>query len=342
MKINKYFKSGVCFAAAFSLVLGCAKISSTLQSIQKYIYTSGTEVVADVATESATAFDTVGTSYSQGSYNLREYNRRGGNFVPPEGMGHQFEQSQTLEDSGITGSDLSFDTTYYPYFGMLTEAQQGFYKQIYANISQMEAVFVPVTSITTDDICTVIEAVYKDHPEIFWLDTDYTYKYNSSGKVVQVTLQFNDLALNIDSTKAAFDAAAQEIINAASSLSSTTEKEKYVHDAIINNNTYSKQAEYNQSAYSALVSGKTVCAGYSRAFQYIMTQLGVPTYFVVGTVNGYDHSWNVVYVDGVYRNVDLTWDDTDPISYEYFNVTDDKFNGERTLTELSVNIPKCS
>ncbi len=334
MIIKKYLKQGICYAAAMALLVGLSYSSGTLQSIQRKIYITSIEAAAN-------ANDSVGAFYSQSEYNLREYNRRGGNFVPPEGMGHQSEQSQTLEDSGITGEGLSFDTTYYPYFGMMSDSQQQLYKQIYANASQMQTTFVPVTTISTDDICTVIEAVYKDHPELFWLDPDYSYKYNSSGTVVQVIIQFNDLADDIETNQAAFNAAAQEIISVAANLSSTTEKEKYVHDTIINKNTYSKQASNHQSAYSALVSGKTVCAGYSRAFQYIMTQLCIPTYFVVGTVQGYNHSWNEVYVDGVYRNVDLTWDDTDPISYEYFNVTDSKFNGERTVTDLSVNLPRC-
>ena len=41
-------------------------------------------------------------------------------------------------------------------------------------------------------------------------------------------------------------------------------------------------AKYNQTAYSALVNGSTVCAGYSKAFQLLMTKLGIPTYYVVG------------------------------------------------------------
>ena len=58
------------------------------------------------------------------------------------------------------------------------------------------------------------------------------------------------------------------------------EKEKYVHDTLIEMNKYDENEKLNQSAYSALVKGKTVCAGYSRAFMYIMNKLGIRTYYI--------------------------------------------------------------
>ena len=47
-----------------------------------------------------------------------------------------------------------------------------------------------------------------------------------------------------------------------------------------------------------------MCAGYARAFQYIMTNLEIPTFYVTGYSNG-EHAWNIVNLsDGCY-NVDL-------------------------------------
>ena len=54
-----------------------------------------------------------------------------------------------------------------------------------------------------------------------------------------------------------------------------SEKEKFVHDALIDKISYNLGAEMNQSAYSTLVNGQTVCAGYARAFQYLLQQLGI-------------------------------------------------------------------
>ena len=42
-----------------------------------------------------------------------------------------------------------------------------------------------------------------------------------------------------------------------------------IHDALLSQISYDTAAEFNQSAYSALVNGVTVCAGYARAYQYL-------------------------------------------------------------------------
>ena len=67
----------------------------------------------------------------------------------------------------------------------------------------------------------------------------------------------------------------------------------YVHDRLISRISYSKAATMNQSAYSALVGGKTVCAGYARAFQYLMQKLGIPCYYCTGFA-GENHAWNII------------------------------------------------
>ena len=97
----------------------------------------------------------------------------------------------------------------------------------------------------------------------------------------------------------------------------------------------------DQSAYSALVNGQSVCAGYARAFQYIMQQLGIPTYYCTG-YSGENHAWNIVKLYNDYYNVDTTWDDTEPGTYNYFNKTDAEFNTTHIRRNLSINLPACT
>ena len=96
----------------------------------------------------------------------------------------------------------------------------------------------------------------------------------------------------------------------------------------------------NQSAYSALVEGKSVCAGYARAYQYLMQRLGIPCYYCTGFA-GEDHAWNIVGLDDGYYNVDVTWDDTPGGEYDYFNKTDEDYADTHVRRDLSVNLPKC-
>ncbi len=266
-----------------------------------------------------------------------------GNFEPLSGSGDLVSSSQisSLEDSNIDGSEYNFETLYYPYYGMLDSSEQAIYSQIYANAIELKESFIPVTEISVSELTDVMEAVYSDHPELFYLSTKYAYVYTENKIVAQITLSYNSLINDISSARNSFNSAALIIINEASTLSSDYEKEKYVHDAIANLASYNEDASLGQSAYSALVSGASVCAGYSRAFQYIMTELGIPTYFVSGTATG-NHAWNMVMLDDEYYNVDLTWDDQDSgIIYNYFNLSDADFSSTHTRTGLALNLPSC-
>ncbi len=246
-----------------------------------------------------------------------------------------------LEDSGIDGSNYTANANYYPYYEMLSTTEQTIYKQIYANINNLQTTFIPTTTINKDQLPNIIESIYNDHPELFWLNTSYSYKYTSDGTVAQIILEFNSTINDIDNAKAKFDNAANTIINYANTLSSDYEKEKYVHDAILKIASYNESAQLNQSAYSALVNGSTVCAGYSKAFQYIMIELGIPTYYVTGYASG-NHAWNIVNLSDGYYNVDLTWNDGNTISYTYFNIPDATFSMTHQRTSLSLNLPSCT
>lgn len=95
----------------------------------------------------------------------------------------------------------------------------------------------------------------------------------------------------------------------------------------------------------------TVCAGYSAAFTYLCNKLlrdeGVHTVSMVGS----SHQWNVVYMNGEYYNIDVTWDDVGGkneayplgIEYEYF-ARDDAFflDGHNKEEEFKYNPLPCN
>lgn len=242
--------------------------------------------------------------------------------------------------SGETGSGLTFDGEEYPYYAMLEPDMQQIYSQIYANALEVSPSFAPVVNVSVSQLKTVFEAVYNDHPELFWLDTGYSCKYLRSGRCVEVALKYNPTVDALEEAKAAFEGAAGTIVSQAQALGSVAEKERYVHDALMQLVEYDLDAPMNQSAYSALVGGRSVCAGYARAFQYLMQLLDIPCYYCTGFA-GEDHAWNIVKIDDVYHNVDVTWDDTDTPTYDYFNKSDRSFGTTHVRTGLSVYLPAC-
>lgn len=253
-------------------------------------------------------------------------------------------QAEALEaelDVGDTGSLLVFDQRFYPYYHMLNDSEKELYRQIYANAYGVTECFKPCVEVFSTNVGRVVEAVLNDNPVLFWMENSYGCKYGPDGRVAEISLQYNEAAQKLEQSKQKFDERAEEILSVARNLKSDYEKEKYVHDKLAASVEYVADASMNQSAYSALVNGKTVCAGYAKAFQYLMQQLGIPCFYCRG-YSGEKHAWNIIDLYGDYYNVDLTWDDAKPGNYDYFNKTDNELQATHIRKGASVNLPACN
>lgn len=267
-------------------------------------------------------------------------------YIPVKATGKEITQNKADEiakelGKGETGSNLTFDTEMYPYYGIINETQKAVYRQIYANAEAQNKHFAPVEDITANDLKNAFTSVVNDHPELFWVDTAYKYQYTPKGSVADITLVFNVTANDLDASKIEFEAAAKKITDETYGSYSDYDKEKIVHDTLIRGVKYDRNAPMNQSAYSALVYGRTVCAGYARAFQYLLHQLDIPCYYVTGFA-GENHAWNIVKLSDGYYNVDSTWDDTNPNTYDYFNCSDADYAPDHVRKDLSIYLPPCN
>lgn len=267
-------------------------------------------------------------------------------YIPVRATGTEITQTKADEiakelGKGETGSKLTFDGEIYPYYSIINETQRAVYRQIYANANAQNKHFAPVEDITANDLKNAFTSVVNDHPELFWVDTAYKYQYTPKGSVADITLVFNVTANDLDSSKSEFEAAAKQIRDETYRNYTDYDKERIVHDALISRVKYDANAPMNQSAYSALVYGRTVCAGYARAFQYVLQQLDIPCYYVTGYA-GENHAWNIVKLSDGYYNVDSTWDDTNPNTYDYFNCSDADYASDHVRRDLSIYLPACN
>ncbi|MDO4260836.1 MAG: transglutaminase domain-containing protein [Eubacteriales bacterium] len=129
------------------------------------------------------------------------------------------------------------------------------------------------------------------------------------------------------------------------------EKVKTIHDHLVVTVDYDYEGLASGSlpdsvytAEGALIHHLAVCEGYARAFGWLCDQAGLENLLVFGTADDgtgvQSHAWNQVRVDGVWYNVDVTWDDplvngqvvTDGsnLSYAYFLVPDSTLSGTHT------------
>ena len=232
----------------------------------------------------------------------------------------------------------------YGYYALETPAQQQLYKEIEGVVNAvsdeaedglypMEEIELKNVNLSEGNIRVVIEAFNCDHPEIFWVSN--TFGYYSDDSVTMVHLYSEFSGSNISLMQMELNAEVDEFLADVPTDLSEYEREKYIHDKLLNNCEYDESAilsEYKQSAftmYGALVEKKAVCEGYSKTMQYLLKMVGIETIAVNGYTKGELHQWCLVNIDDKWYHLDATWNDLEAterqeagVLYTYFNTSD--------------------
>ena len=172
-------------------------------------------------------------------------------------------------------------------------------------------------------------AVFADHPEITWR---WSYSGTYAGTVD--TVYFNTTEEEKKERNKLACSKADEILEEMDPSLSDYDKMLYFYDRIIEDTEYAAN-EYDQDMTSVFVDGRSVCAGYSRAFQYLCKKAGIECSYIEGIAYGFQdddeeaHAWNLAKLGEEYYWIDVTWGD--PLSengkydktYSYF-CTDDR------------------
>ncbi len=231
----------------------------------------------------------------------------------------------------------------------LTPEQQALYLKMASGEITPEKPYLFEEDITYDDIWQPIALYAENNKTLKWRNLGYFAQYDEKGeKLIGISA-----APRLDNKgkdaqmAAAFDAAMDEILPKLPQNADDYTKIKaiaeflvghvsYLHEADPNNNVdyssltpelrqYCLEAELD---YGALVNGKAICSGYASAFQYLAEQLGVYSLFINGDIaatNG-GHGWNMVWLEGNWYHVDVTWmDNNDGVTnYDYFLASDEE------------------
>lgn len=158
--------------------------------------------------------------------------------------------------------------------------------------------------------------------ETISLLNNFVHPYNSSNNI-KLTYG-GDYTIGISINKAYSNddiAAINEIVDKVikeklNNNMPTIEKIKIIHDYIIDNAEYDKLKYENKNdttyksntAYGVLIQGYGTCNGYADAMAIFLDKLNIINY----KISNSEHIWNLVYLDGKWYHLDLTWDD--PIS----------------------------
>ncbi len=185
------------------------------------------------------------------------------------------------------------------------------------------------------NLSTIYTMFYSDYPEYFWVTGGYSARCQNN--VLTINPEYSIPGNNLITAKSKYNAKVNELT--AGLNGSNYDKSKTLHDRLIDAVSYIDTPN-DQNAYGALVEGKAVCNGYSRAYQHLMNKVGIPAWYVRGTsINpatntSIGHAWNLVKLDGAWYYADVTWDDQgENTFYEFLNITTEKMAEGHSLEQ---------
>lgn len=255
----------------------------------------------------------------------------------------------------------------YLYEQLNTSQDQRLYREILDAIRLRSEKLIGVPS-DEDKVFEIFISVLSDHPELFWVAPDLGFITRLRNNIpYEHQIEFTYLAASsVSRMQRQIDDKVSQILFGVSHYLHPYEKIKGVYEYLIRNTTYDEQVS-DQSMYSVLVQGRGVCAGYTKAFQYVMHQLGIPSTLISGdlkekssimtfnrmlnsgSISTAGHVWNTVRIDDKWYHVDVTSGESlsevfkNPtyVSNSYLCITTDEILKTHNIDDKH-RIPACS
>ena len=232
-------------------------------------------------------------------------------------------------------------------FNSIKQDDYHYYKNLPANLKQnylkicraienMAYGFVDLGNVSNRDVSLLFSSVKNDHPEYFWVGTQYIVNTTANSKQIAFKFKNKTYSVNYLMTPETSNKIAAKIKLAIANIEKKLKNtdnfnvELAVHNYLTNNCQYNHNIKNDNdnygssySIYGALVKKTAVCEGYAKAMQLILNHFGINTIPVYGELASTRHMWNMVLINNNWYHLDATSDDSGSrISYAYFNLSD--------------------
>jgi len=234
----------------------------------------------------------------------------------------QDSQSSDLDVQHYSSSIRESDRAYWGkftskyYYNLLTDEEKYVWNELEEKCLAAAVGNETFTKISADSYLTydnreqwgIFVGMFRDsHPQYYFLENSFSAK--RWGNQYQVSLKVYPVFQNGD-IRAKFTQAFTQKVNSWVDIIDKYEydeqKEKAAVDIIAQNTIY-LEGNYDQSAFSLVYQGATVCSGYALTFSMLMNAVGLESIVAVNEM----HAWNLIKLHGSWYEVDMTWLDQD-------------------------------
>lgn len=223
-------------------------------------------------------------------------------------------------------------------YSRLNDEEKEIYNTLYNGVNRYKENIFIRSMPESETVFKVFRLMLSEHPEIFWTKGDSTY--STAGILKPKYLYPKDEAVE---RMFLIEDRVSEILSGASG--SEYEKAVYFFDYIVTHTEYDDDNAVDgidieprdSTIEGVFLENKAICAGYAKAYQYLLNRAGMQAIYVTGdavTPEGESkHAWVYQKVNGEYCFSDPTWGDSyekgvngDFASHIFFCRTGDSFS----------------
>lgn len=198
-------------------------------------------------------------------------------------------------------------------------------------------------TVTQADLRIAFHAFLDDNPQLFWLENDgFYYSVAENEAYFQMISPYS--GDEIRSMNEKFVSQTNLILQSIPDNLSPVERELFLYDYIVESCVYDENAitkspedsDMAYTSYGVIADKSAVCEGYGKAFEYLLSLVGVNSMCFYGMGLEELHLWNAVELDGQWYYTDVTWADSDEdiLKYDYFNLTYDMIAVDHAFSKV--------
>lgn len=174
--------------------------------------------------------------------------------------------------------------------------------------AQAQEIDVSEYQLSEEEFAFTYGKMLNMHPEMFFVNNSYGYRMNwpAATYVTEINPEYIYTGDELKRMQSIFDAGVNRVVSYARAASTDVGRLLRANDYLCANFEY----DTSYTIYSPELffeQGKGVCQAYTLAFRAVLNRLGI-TNICVSSI-GLNHIWNMVYLDGSWYHIDVTWND---------------------------------
>ena len=191
----------------------------------------------------------------------------------------------------------------------LPEPLRTAYRQITAALLHMEHHVTLRPPVPQERVKEVVQAVHKDHPELFYVDFWRFQTTVSRRGCVRLSFRFLLEPATIRACRSTMNRRIEEVRQLCAAVLPENRCHRiarYIASDVRYQQEHNENALLYHSITGALLNHRSVCEGIAKLFLLYCQHLHLPCVLVYGTLGGQPHAWNLVETKQGPRHIDVT------------------------------------